>query len=126
MGDELSDAFDAVDRRWSERQGVFEQRTHHRVIKMVVMPCHDARAREVARCRGVPESVRPAIRSVRGRPRGPYARRESSQGPRIAASARRAWFADCAERSPARWRPAASPAVPKHAFGPSSTRKDRL
>jgi hypothetical protein len=33
----------------------------------------DARAREVARRRAVPESVRPSIRTVRDHPRGPHA-----------------------------------------------------
>jgi hypothetical protein len=54
MGDEVSDAFDAFDRRWAERQGVFEQRTHHRELELVVMPGQDARALEVARRRAVP------------------------------------------------------------------------
>jgi hypothetical protein len=47
MGGEVSDAFEAFDRRWPERQGVFEQRTHHRVLELVVMPGRDARALEV-------------------------------------------------------------------------------
>jgi hypothetical protein len=42
MSDEVRDAFDAFDRRWAERQGVFEQRTHHRVLELVEMPGQDA------------------------------------------------------------------------------------
>jgi hypothetical protein len=37
------------------------------------MPGQDARALEVARRRGVPESVRPTIRTVRDHPRGSHA-----------------------------------------------------
>ncbi|MGH9248279.1 MAG: hypothetical protein ACRD0W_01990 [Acidimicrobiales bacterium] len=37
------------------------------------MPGHDDRARQVARWRGVPESVEPVIRIVRDHPRGPHA-----------------------------------------------------
>jgi hypothetical protein len=73
MGDEVSDAFDAFDRRWAERQGVFERRTIRRELELVVMPGQDARALEVARRRGVPESARPKIRRVRDDPRGPHA-----------------------------------------------------
>jgi hypothetical protein len=51
----------------------FERWTVHRVVELVVMPGHDDRAREVARRRGVPESVRPKIRTVRDHPRGPHA-----------------------------------------------------
>jgi hypothetical protein len=58
MGDEVSDAFDAFDRRWAERQGVFERRTIRRELELVVMPGEDARALEVARRR--------AFRSRRG------------------------------------------------------------
>jgi hypothetical protein len=63
----------AFERRWAERQGVFERRTVHRVLELVVMPGQAGRAREVARLRGVPESVRPKIWTVRDRPRGPHA-----------------------------------------------------
>jgi hypothetical protein len=73
MVDDARDAFDAFDRRWAERQGVFERRTIHRVLELVVMPGHDDRARQVARWRGVPESVEPVIRIVRDHPRGPHA-----------------------------------------------------
>jgi hypothetical protein len=76
MGDEVSDAldaFDAFDRRWAERQGVFEQRRHHRVLELVVMPGQDPRALDVARRRGLPESVRPSIRAVDDLSRGPHA-----------------------------------------------------
>jgi hypothetical protein len=73
MGDEVSDAFDAFDRRWAERQGVFKRRTNRRELELVVMPGQDDRALAVARRRGVPESVRPRIRSVRDHPRGPHA-----------------------------------------------------
>jgi hypothetical protein len=72
MGDEVSDAFDAFDRRWAERQGVFERRTIRRELELVVMPGQDARALEVARRRGVPESARPKIRRGRDHPRGPH------------------------------------------------------
>jgi hypothetical protein len=65
MGDQVSDAYAAFDRRWAERQSVFEQRTHHRVLELVVMLGVDVRALKTARRRGVPESVRPSIRTVR-------------------------------------------------------------
>ena len=52
MGDEVSDAFDAFDRRWAERRGVFERRTIRRELELVVMPGQDARALEAARRRG--------------------------------------------------------------------------
>jgi hypothetical protein len=71
--DDVKDAFEAFDRRWAERHGVFERRTIHRELELVVMPGQDDRAREVARRRGVPESVRPKIRTVRDHPRGPHA-----------------------------------------------------
>jgi hypothetical protein len=73
MDDEVRDAFDAFDRHWAERQGVFERRTIRRKLELVVMPGKDARALEVASRRGVPESARPKIRRVRDHPRGPHA-----------------------------------------------------
>jgi hypothetical protein len=73
MGDEARDAFDRFDQSWAERQGVFERRTIRRELELVVMPGQDARALEVAKRRGVPESVRPRIRRVRDHPRGPHA-----------------------------------------------------
>ena len=71
--DDVSDALDAFDRRWAERQRVFEQRTHHRMLELVVLPNpgnDDARALDVARRHGVPESVRPSIQTVRDPRRG--------------------------------------------------------
>jgi hypothetical protein len=62
--DDARDAFDAFDRRWAERQGVFERRTIHRELELVVMSGHDDRAREAARRRGGRESVQPEIRTV--------------------------------------------------------------
>ena len=52
---------------------MLERRTIRRELEWVVMPGHDARALEVARRRGVPESARPKIRRVRDHPRGPHA-----------------------------------------------------
>lgn len=52
---------------------MFERRTHHRVLELVVMPGQDARALVVARRRGVPESVRASLQTVRDHPRGPHA-----------------------------------------------------
>ena len=49
-----------------------ERRAIRRELELVVMPSQDDRAREVARRRGVPESVRPKIRTVRDHPRGPH------------------------------------------------------
>ena len=57
----------------AEQHGVFERRSIRRHLELVVMPGQDARALEVARRRGVPESVRPTIRRVRDHPRGPHA-----------------------------------------------------
>jgi hypothetical protein len=37
MGDEVKDAFDAFDRSWAQRQGVFECRTIHRELELMVM-----------------------------------------------------------------------------------------
>jgi hypothetical protein len=54
MIDEVSNAFEAFVRRWAERQGLFEQRTHRRMLELVVMPGQDVRALNVARHRGVP------------------------------------------------------------------------
>ena len=65
MSDNARGAFDEFDRRWAERQGVFERRTIRHELELVVMPGHDHRALEVARRQGVPESVRPTIRTVR-------------------------------------------------------------
>jgi hypothetical protein len=65
-------ALDDFDRRWAEQRGVFELRTHHREFELVVMPGHDARAVDVSRGRGVPESVRPSILVVPDHPRGPH------------------------------------------------------
>ena len=35
--DDASDAFEPFDPRWAERQGVFERRTSHRVLELVVI-----------------------------------------------------------------------------------------
>ena len=51
---------------------MFERRTNRRELELVVMPGQDGRALDVARLRGVPESVRPNIRNVRHHPRGPH------------------------------------------------------
>jgi hypothetical protein len=72
MGDEVSDAFDAVRRRWAERQGVFERRTIRRELELVVMPGQDARAQGGETSRR-PESVRPTIREIRDHLRGLHA-----------------------------------------------------
>jgi hypothetical protein len=39
---DVKGAFDEFDRRWAERQGVFERRTIRRELKPVVMPGRDA------------------------------------------------------------------------------------
>jgi hypothetical protein len=52
---------------------MFERRTIRRELELVVMPGQDARALDLARRRGVPESVRPSIRAVRDHPRGAHA-----------------------------------------------------
>jgi hypothetical protein len=67
--DDARDAFEAFDRRWAERQGVFERRTVHRELEPVVMPGQDDRALEVARRRSVPESVQSVVRTTRDHPR---------------------------------------------------------
>jgi hypothetical protein len=36
MIDEVSNAFEAFVRRWAERQGLFEQRTHRRMLEYAV------------------------------------------------------------------------------------------
>jgi hypothetical protein len=70
VGDNVEDAFDEFDRSWAERQGCSSSGSSGRELELVVMPGRDDLASEVARRRGVPESVLRKIRKVRGHPCG--------------------------------------------------------